>query len=119
MQVVVIDQKGPKVAGYFVLATEIHDDSGARMFVIADCPIQLLTVGPAHTLEHLVFMVRYSPVSTTINKLMFRRGRRTTDIKESLTSSPHEPIPSPMPGRRPTTPPIPWTPPDGRASRRL
>jgi Zn-dependent M16 (insulinase) family peptidase len=39
MRVVVIDQKGPKVAGYFVLATEIHDDSGAP-----------------HTLEHLCFM---------------------------------------------------------------
>ncbi len=39
MTVVVIDQKGPKVNGYFVLATEIHDDSGAP-----------------HTLEHLVFM---------------------------------------------------------------
>ncbi|KKA21339.1 hypothetical protein T310_4643 [Rasamsonia emersonii CBS 393.64] len=39
MRVVVIDQKGPKVSGYFVLATEIHDDSGAP-----------------HTLEHLCFM---------------------------------------------------------------
>ncbi|OKL64635.1 hypothetical protein UA08_00178 [Talaromyces atroroseus] len=39
MRVVVIDHKGPKVAGYFVLATEIHDDSGAP-----------------HTLEHLCFM---------------------------------------------------------------
>jgi Zn-dependent M16 (insulinase) family peptidase len=39
MRVVVIDQKGPKVAGYFLLATEIHDDSGAP-----------------HTLEHLCFM---------------------------------------------------------------
>ncbi|KAB8070491.1 Metalloenzyme, LuxS/M16 peptidase-like protein [Aspergillus leporis] len=39
MRVVVIDQKGPKVTGYFVLATEIHDDSGAP-----------------HTLEHLCFM---------------------------------------------------------------
>ncbi|KAK2753578.1 hypothetical protein FQN54_007355 [Arachnomyces sp. PD_36] len=39
MRVVVIDEKGPKVAGYFVLATEIHDDSGAP-----------------HTLEHLCFM---------------------------------------------------------------
>ncbi|KAJ5569842.1 uncharacterized protein N7459_009272 [Penicillium hispanicum] len=39
MRVVVIDQKGPKVNGYFVLATEIHDDSGAP-----------------HTLEHLCFM---------------------------------------------------------------
>jgi Zn-dependent M16 (insulinase) family peptidase len=39
MRVIVIDQKGPKVSGYFVLATEIHDDSGAP-----------------HTLEHLCFM---------------------------------------------------------------
>ncbi|PWY86141.1 hypothetical protein BO70DRAFT_351755 [Aspergillus heteromorphus CBS 117.55] len=39
MRVVVIDQKGPKVTGYFVLATEILDDSGAP-----------------HTLEHLCFM---------------------------------------------------------------
>ena len=30
MQVVVIDCQGPKVSGYFTLATEIHDDSGAR-----------------------------------------------------------------------------------------
>lgn len=39
MHVVVVDQKGPKVQGYFTLATEIFDDSGAP-----------------HTLEHLVFM---------------------------------------------------------------
>jgi Zn-dependent M16 (insulinase) family peptidase len=39
MRVVVINQKGPKVSGYFALATEIHDDSGAP-----------------HTLEHLCFM---------------------------------------------------------------
>lgn len=39
MRVVTIDQKGPKVSGYFVLATEILDDSGAP-----------------HTLEHLCFM---------------------------------------------------------------
>lgn len=39
MSVVVADQKGPKVQGYFVLATEIFDDSGSP-----------------HTLEHLVFM---------------------------------------------------------------
>lgn len=36
---VVVDQQGPKVLGYFALATEIHDDSGAP-----------------HTLEHLCFM---------------------------------------------------------------
>ncbi|TDZ40042.1 Uncharacterized protein C8035_v004911 [Colletotrichum spinosum] len=39
MQVVVADRKGPKTNGYFTLATEIFDDSGAP-----------------HTLEHLVFM---------------------------------------------------------------
>ena len=69
MQVVVIDQKGPKIAGYFVLATEIHDDSGARRFIIASYPIQLLTLGPAHTLEHLVFMVRFSLMPRKIDML--------------------------------------------------
>ncbi|KAI7210912.1 hypothetical protein KC365_g15142 [Hortaea werneckii] len=39
MRIAVVDQKGPKVNGYFALATEIHDDSGAP-----------------HTLEHLCFM---------------------------------------------------------------
>lgn len=39
LRVVTVDQKGPKVLGYFAVATEIHDDSGAP-----------------HTLEHLVFM---------------------------------------------------------------
>lgn len=39
MRVAVCDRKGPKVQGYFTLATEIHDDSGAP-----------------HTLEHLCFM---------------------------------------------------------------
>jgi len=39
LRVVVVDQQGPKVLGYFALATEIHDDSGAP-----------------HTLEHLCFM---------------------------------------------------------------
>lgn len=39
MRAVVVDSKGPKVYGYFALATEIHDDSGAP-----------------HTLEHLCFM---------------------------------------------------------------
>src|ERR1039458_693859 len=29
MHVVVVDQKGPKVRGYFALATEIFDDSGS------------------------------------------------------------------------------------------
>ncbi|KAK3900955.1 Presequence protease 1, chloroplastic/mitochondrial [Staphylotrichum tortipilum] len=39
MRVIVADRKGPKINGYFTLATEIFDDSGAP-----------------HTLEHLVFM---------------------------------------------------------------
>ncbi|KAF4552369.1 Peptidase M16 inactive domain-containing protein 1 [Elsinoe fawcettii] len=39
MRVVVARQDGPKVYGYFTLATEIHDDSGSP-----------------HTLEHLCFM---------------------------------------------------------------
>lgn len=39
MRVVIVDQEGPKLYGFFVLATEIHDDSGAP-----------------HTLEHLCFM---------------------------------------------------------------
>lgn len=39
MRVVVVDQEGPKLYGFFVLATEIKDDSGAP-----------------HTLEHLCFM---------------------------------------------------------------
>ncbi|KAF3771027.1 hypothetical protein M406DRAFT_235927, partial [Cryphonectria parasitica EP155] len=39
MQVIVADREGPKINGYFTLATEILDDSGAP-----------------HTLEHLVFM---------------------------------------------------------------
>jgi Zn-dependent M16 (insulinase) family peptidase len=39
MQVVVAHRQGPKINGYFTLATEILDDSGAP-----------------HTLEHLIFM---------------------------------------------------------------
>lgn len=39
MHVVVADRQGPKINGYFTLATEILDDSGAP-----------------HTLEHLIFM---------------------------------------------------------------
>jgi Zn-dependent M16 (insulinase) family peptidase len=39
MQVIVADRPGPKINGYFTLATEATDDSGAP-----------------HTLEHLVFM---------------------------------------------------------------
>lgn len=32
LRVVVVDRKGPKVYGNFAVATEIHDDSGSRMF---------------------------------------------------------------------------------------
>ena len=39
MRAVIVDQKGPKVLGFFALASEIFDDSGAP-----------------HTLEHLCFM---------------------------------------------------------------
>lgn len=39
MSVMVVNQNGPKVFGYFVLATKLHDDSGV-----------------AHALEHLCFM---------------------------------------------------------------
>lgn len=39
MTAVVVNRKGPKVNGFFALATEIHDNSGAP-----------------HTLEHLCFM---------------------------------------------------------------
>ena len=34
MQVLVVDAKGPKVHGFFTLATEIHDNSGARKWSI-------------------------------------------------------------------------------------
>ncbi|RMZ82009.1 hypothetical protein DV737_g2252, partial [Chaetothyriales sp. CBS 132003] len=39
IRLVVVNQEGPKLFGFFLLATEIHDDSGAP-----------------HTLEHLCFM---------------------------------------------------------------
>lgn len=39
MRAVLVDREGPRVDGFFTLATEIHDDSGAP-----------------HTLEHLCFM---------------------------------------------------------------
>ena len=56
MQVVVVDQKGPKVLGFFALATEIHNDSGAP-----------------HTLEHLCFMGSKSyPYKGVLDKLATR-----------------------------------------------
>lgn len=35
LRVTVVDRKGPKVYGYFAVATEIHDDSGSRMYFSA------------------------------------------------------------------------------------
>jgi Zn-dependent M16 (insulinase) family peptidase len=56
MRVVVVDQNGPMVLGYFALATEIHDDSGAP-----------------HTLEHLCFMGSKSyPYKGVLDKLATR-----------------------------------------------
>ena len=53
MSVVVVDQKGPKVNGYFALATEIFDDSGSP-----------------HTLEHLIFLGSKSyPYKGLLDKL--------------------------------------------------
>lgn len=37
MSVVVVDREGPKVNGFFTLATEIHDDSGARKPPYSPC----------------------------------------------------------------------------------
>jgi Zn-dependent M16 (insulinase) family peptidase len=56
MRVNVCDRKGPKVQGYFALATEIHDDSGAP-----------------HTLEHLCFMgSRSFPYKGVLDRLATR-----------------------------------------------
>lgn len=61
MRVVVVDQKGPKVLGYFALATEIHDDSGAP-----------------HTLEHLCFMGSKSyPYKGVLDRLATRAYSNT------------------------------------------
>lgn len=41
LRVVVVDRKGPKVYGNFAVATEIHDDSGARKYTWSNsytCP---------------------------------------------------------------------------------
>lgn len=46
MQAVIVDHKGPKVNGYFALATEIHDDSGAREYQnldILSCNLLMLS----------------------------------------------------------------------------
>ena len=56
MRVVVVDQAGPVVKGFFTLATEIFDDSGAP-----------------HTLEHLCFMgSRSYPFAGLLDKLANR-----------------------------------------------
>lgn len=56
MRLVVVDQPGPKVQGFFTAATEIFDDSGSP-----------------HTLEHLIFMgsKRY-PFKGLLDKLATR-----------------------------------------------
>ncbi|KAF2499151.1 putative zinc metalloprotease [Lophium mytilinum] len=61
MRVTVCDRKGPKVQGYFALATEIHDDSGAP-----------------HTLEHLCFMgSRSYPYKGVLDRLATRSYSNT------------------------------------------
>ncbi|KAF2198253.1 zinc metalloprotease-like protein [Delitschia confertaspora ATCC 74209] len=73
MRVVVVDRKGPKVYGYFALATEIHDDSGAP-----------------HTLEHLCFMgSRRYPYKGVLDKIATRAYSDTnawTDTAETVYS---------------------------------
>jgi Zn-dependent M16 (insulinase) family peptidase len=73
MRVVVVDRKGPKLYGYFAVATEIHDDSGAP-----------------HTLEHLVFMgSRKFPYKGVLDKIATRAYSDTnawTDTHETVYS---------------------------------
>lgn len=73
LRVVVVDRKGPKVYGYFAVATEIHDDSGAP-----------------HTLEHLVFMgSRRYPYKGVLDKIATRAYSDTnawTDNHETVYS---------------------------------
>ena len=73
MRVVVVDRKGPKLYGYFAVATEIHDDSGAP-----------------HTLEHLVFMgSRRYPYKGVLDKIATRAYSDTnawTDTHETVYS---------------------------------
>ena len=69
MRLVVVDQKGPKVNGYFALATEIHDDSGAP-----------------HTLEHLCFMgSKNYPFKGVLDKL----GTRAYSNTNAWTATDH------------------------------
>ncbi len=61
MSVIVVDRPGPKVQGYFTLATEIFDDTGAP-----------------HTLEHLCFMgSRSYPYKGVLDKLANRAYSNT------------------------------------------
>lgn len=61
MSVVTVDRLGPKLQGYFTLATEIFDDSGAP-----------------HTLEHLIFMGSKSyPYKGVLDKLANRAYSNT------------------------------------------
>lgn len=61
MSVVVVDHPGPKVNGYFTLATEIFDDTGAP-----------------HTLEHLCFMgSKMYPYKGVLDKLANRAYSNT------------------------------------------
>lgn len=73
LRVVVVDRKGPKIYGYFAVATEIHDDSGAP-----------------HTLEHLVFMgSRKYPYKGVLDKIATRAYSDTnawTDTDETVYS---------------------------------
>jgi hypothetical protein len=60
MTAVVVDREGPKVHGFFALATEILDDSGAP-----------------HTLEHLCFMgSRSYPYKGILDRLATRYVRQ-------------------------------------------
>ncbi|CAI6341569.1 unnamed protein product [Periconia digitata] len=71
MRVVTVDRKGPKVYGYFAVATEIHDDSGSP-----------------HTLEHLCFMgSRKYPYKGVLDKFATRAYSDTnawTDTAETV-----------------------------------
>ncbi|KAF2003470.1 zinc metalloprotease-like protein [Amniculicola lignicola CBS 123094] len=73
MRVVVVDRKGPKIYGYFAVATEIHDDSGSP-----------------HTLEHLCFMgSRRYPYKGVLDKIATRAYSDTnawTDTAETVYS---------------------------------
>ncbi|KAI9821556.1 MAG: hypothetical protein M1832_003230 [Thelocarpon impressellum] len=69
MTVVVVDEKGPKVRGFFAVATEIHDDSGAP-----------------HTLEHLIFM---GSKSYKYKGVLDRLGTRAYSVTNAWTATDH------------------------------